>query len=497
MVGVVSRFACVWVPFFLAAAEERCEPRLRELPLAVVAGASPATRVVEANAMAREQGVEPGMTETEARARCPALVSRAHSHERVASARYALLDAALAVSPRVEAAAAGLVYVDTEGLDRLIGDPGAIGARLVREAGAIGLPARVGIAGSRTAVRVAARLGRRVTVIPSGRERAWLASAPLSLLDLSPDLSAAFARWGIRTLGELAALPRQGLLARLGPSGLRAHDLALGLDPGPFRPYAPPPFYREAQEIEWEVDSLVVLTAVFRGVLERLCARLQAGRVYVDALDVELRLATGGRHERAISLAYPAREVEPMLTLVGIELERHPPAAPVTEVALSANPVRVRAGQGGLWDSPAPPCRDLAFVLARLAALVGARKVGSPLLLDSHRPDAFRMVPFTPPSPQPLEESSEPDVARLVLRRLRPPRSVEVGTEGERPARLISDGSLARVVGCAGPWRASGEWWDSGTWARDEWDVALDDGRLCRLVRDRLAARWYLDGLYD
>jgi len=80
-----------------------------------------------------------------------------------------------------------------------------------------------------------------------------------------------------------------------------------------------------------------------------------------------------------------------------------------------------------------------------------------------------------------------------MLRRVRPARRVPVATDDERPSRV--DGQ--RVVGCAGPWRASGAWWDVEAWARDEWDVALGDGTLCRLARDLTTDGWSLDGVYD
>ena len=92
----------------------------------------------------------------------------------------------------------------------------------------------------------------------------------------------------------------------------------------------------------------------------------------------------------------------------------------------------------------------------------------------------------------------------LALRRLRPPRRIEVATDGtaraggRRPARVIVDGRPpVRVVTCAGPWRITGEWWDAHSWSRDEWDVELADGLLCRLARDRIQGHWYLDGVYD
>jgi protein ImuB len=119
------------------------------------------------------------------------------------------------------------------------------------------------------------------------------------------------------------------------------------------------------------------------------------------------------------------------------------------------------------------------------------------VLVDSHRSDAFTMLAFSPPSDAALADrrgaapaASSP---RLALRRMRPARRVEVETAGERPVRV----EARLVIASAGPWRASGEWWDREAWARDEWDVVLGDGTLCRLARDRLAGHWYLDGFYD
>ncbi len=498
-VSPVTRVACVWVPYFVAAAAERCEPALAERPLVVVRGAPPIARVVEANAAARESGAAPGMTETEARARCPELARRPFCEERVASAQHALLEEALAVSPRVEDAAPGLVYVETGGLHRLIGDDMAIGERLVRRARTVGLAAHVGIAGSRTVARVAARTARaRVVVVPAGSEQAALAEAPLTVLDLPPEMDGTLARWGVRTLGALARLPRAGLAERLGPAGVRAHDLALGRDPDPFRPWVPPPFWEEAQELDWEIDDLGALATVLGRVLERLTARLAAAHVWADALDVRLQL-TVGRHERTIALAQPTRDSRALGTLLGVELAARPPAASVTAVAVSARVVRVPPGQGRLGQ-PSPPCpRDLAALVARLTALVGAGDFGSPRLVDSHRPDAFTLAPFAPPEGDDrLEEDPDPGRGgRLMRRQLRPAPPVDVVVQGERPVRVRWRDADCTVVAGAGPWRTSGEWWDADAWARDEWDLLFDDGTLCQLARDRVTGTWTMDAIYD
>ena len=522
----MSRVACARVEAFAAAAVERCEPRLREQPLAVVTGAPPATRVVEANAHARAAGVRPGLSDAEACVRCPGLVRRPASADAEAAARHALLEACLAVSPRLEDGGPGLVHVDLAGLRGLFGSDADIAARLRRQARAVGLEVRVGIAATRAAASVAARVGPAVNALPPGDERAALASVPLRALEWPEGMAATFTRWGLQTLGDLAALPREGLGARLGAAGLDTHDRAMGVDRAPWVMWTPPVFWEEAQGLEWEIDTVPALAPVLDAVLGRLCARLSAAYLVADTLDVRLALTTGGHHVRAVTLAAPLSDVAALATLLVLEIEAHPPDAAVIGVAISAHVLPRRAAPGDLWQPPAPAPRELASVLARLTALLGGVNVGAPVALDSHRPDACTLTVFTgeaaavgeaagisdgtdigdtatndattPHATDADEASAVAPAGALALRRLRPPRPVAVNVADGRPARVTDPAAGALlVVTCAGPWRASGDWWDTNVWARDEWDVALTDGTVWRLAHDRLTNHWLLDAVYD
>jgi len=504
----MSAFACLVVPYFAAAALERVEPALRERPLAVIGGTSPMGRVLDANDAARAFGVHSAMTEAEARARCPEVALRGLCDEVATAARHALLDAALAVSPRVEDAAAGMVHVDTSGLERLIGDAAAVGRRLLREARHVGFTATVGLAESRAAARVAARLGPALTVVAPGRERATLADASIALLKPDVVTTATLERWGVRTLGQLAALPRAGVSARLGAEGLRLHDLACGHDREPFHAWTPPAFYQEARGLEWEIATIEGLRPVLLVVIERLAARLIVSHLAADALDIDLTLASGEHHHRRIPLAHPIADAKAMLDLALLDIEAHPPGAGITALAVTAQAVRAMPGQSGLWEPRLPASRDLATVLTRLTALVGAPSVGAPVVIDSHHPDAVTLTRFdagsrfrgdTPGRP-PIRAGAAPPsgVARpaLMLRRLRPPRAIAVDAD-DTPRTITWNGVRYAVTASAGPWRTSGAWWDADAWARDEWDVALADGTLCRVARDARTGAWVLDGVYD
>jgi protein ImuB len=375
----------------------------------------------------------------------------------------------------------------------------------------------------------------RCRIVPPGCERDVLADLPLAVLDLAPPLAETVARWGVATLGELAALPRDGLGTRLGRAGLDAQDEALGHDRTPFRPWSPPPFWEEAQGLDWEVDTWSGLEPMLRQLLERLTARLAAAHVSADTLRLALALASGAHDVRTVALASPSCDPRSMLVLAALELEARPLAAPVTSLAVSARAVRPEAAQATLGERPGPALRDLTETLVRLATLVGRDNVGSPVILDSYRADPVTLVPFAPPrvvdservneagaraapwlgrvrqrisrmrgleSP-PMIDGPPMTLAPLAFRRVRPPRRVDVTLAGDVPAQVVFHDALGgtsrpqRIVASAGPWCTSGEWWTTNGWAREEWDVALADGMLCRLVRDRMTGAWCLDGAYD
>src|SRR5262249_48788765 len=153
------------------------------------------------------------------------------------------------------------------------------------------------------------------------------------------------------------------------------------------------------------------------------------------------------------------------------------------------------AAQTGLFIPLAPEAERLEITLARLAKLVGADNVGSPELLDTHRPDSFQMKRFTV-NLNHKEHRGRDAKARssngyndqksaignrqcvMGFRIFRPPWRAEVHTVKGQPMRIDArakpSGKVSgRIIRAAGPWRASGDWWRSDVWARDEWDVTV------------------------
>jgi protein ImuB len=510
-----ARYACAWVPGFPAAALIRQDPALRGRPVAALRGT--ALRVVVAvTPEAAAGGARAGMSATEAATRVPDLVGRLADSEAEHAAAGALLDVAWATSPRVEVVEPGDLCLDLSGLAPLFGDERRIGERLHAAGEAVGLPVRIGIGATRTLARLAARAGGGILVVPPGAEQGFLAPRPLALLEPEPDLGLALERWGIGTLGALAALPTAALLARLGPPAVRLQALARGADAEPFVPHPPPEPCREAVTLDWDVPSLPALAFVLDRLLARLTARLALREAGAGVLRLTLRLADGGAHEHRLGLAAPLRDGRTLGRLLRTELETLRLPAPVVAVSIEAEPAPLAALQTDLFALPRPSPRELGEILGRLAALVGANQVGAPAVPDTHRPDAVALVPFPamndrlPPgrhtpvaamvdSHVSLESRPLPWVtgAALVRRRLVPPRPAQVECHAGRPVRVETAGLRGAVVAVAGPWQTTGEWWAETAWARAEWDVALPDGTACRLVQDLATGAWAIDAVYD
>lgn len=490
------RIACLYVPDFPLAAWLRGEPELRGAAVIVADGPTPRARLVAVSAAARRRGVGEGMTAAQALAVAGDLVVRAASAEAERAAHAALADVAYSFSPRVEDGEPGTVWFDADGLGGLFASEHELAQAALRRAAACALDAAVGIAGSKVSAELAARDGGGCAVVPPREE--WRLLAPLSLdrLAPSPALCETLRRWGLRTLGDLAALPASAVATRLGPEAAALARRARGEDAHPLAPRPLPLCFEEVSELDWSVDALEPFLFVVRGLLDRLVARLEVRGLVCGDLRLSLGLVDHGRDERTVTVAAPSNAVKALLTLVRVHLEAQPPRAAVERVRLAAVPERLRAAQLDLFRPAGPAPAQLAATLARLGALCGEGAVGAPAVADSHRPDAYALAPFAASASAPVvaEPAAPPPLA---VRAVRPPQPLEVFCQRDRPDFVRAPGCQGRVVSLAGPWRLAGEWWRADTLQRDYYDAQLTDGGLYRLYYDPTRQQWFLDGVYD
>jgi protein ImuB len=174
---------------------------------------------------------------------------------------------------------------------------------------------------------------------------------------------------------------------------------------------------------------------------------------------------------------------------------------PIVAVALSAEPIKPAGEQFGLFETTLRNPHQLSETLARLTALLGGDRIGTPVLEETHRPDAFRMQPFkwdivesAVPSGQSFDALRTAH-ATAALRRFRPAVSASVLQDEDTPSHVRSAEISGKIIAQRGPYFLSGNWWDEKSWARAEWDLQLQNGELvCAHERDGL---WKIDGVYD
>lgn len=504
-------FACVYIPDFLVQAVVRGQPPLEKSALAqnalaksalvLIGGAPPLWSVVAASPAAFEAGIQLGMTKAQvAQFGNVQICMRSEAQEQAAHA--ALLDAAWSVSPRVEDTVLDTVVLDLEGLSSLFGADETIAQELTRRVAAIGLVARVAVAANIEVAIHAARGFPGITIIPAGEERRRLGVLRVGVLTTEAETLDILERWGVATLQALAALPVLQLSERLGQEGVRLSDLARGIRQRALVLAQASSIFSEEMELDDAVEELEPLSFLLGRLLDQLCARLEARALAVRAVRVRFELQPSfekdfqtlredlrtkpevKQYQKVLTLPVPMRNPKTLLKLLRLQLQGDPPAAPIQKIYMTAEAAAPRVAQNGLFVPCGPDPEKLEVTIARLEKLVGEGNVGCAELLDSHRPESFRVARFVVASEQNkrrgkseshAKETSESRVAALTAFRVtRPAQAVRVELRNERPVRVYLQGMRGEVVAASGPWRGSGDWWQEDAWQQDDWDLEIE-----------------------
>src|SRR5271166_4871061 len=533
-------FACIFVPNFPVAAVFRAQPELRTRVVAILDGKPPLEKVFAVNQSAGRMGITPGMTKTQAEL-CPELTLRPRSLLQESAAHAAMLDCAQSFSPCVEDAALDTALLDLEGMESLFGSLPQIANAMSSRIAGFGLEANVALASNPDAAMLAARGFPGLTMISSGKEAEQLGSLPIDVLFaeqhageekkgadrpletrlFEAGLLETLDRWGVRNLRALAALPAISLSERLGQHGLRLQQLARGAASRTLVRVEEPAVFEETVELEYPIVLLEPLAFLLNRLLDQICARLASRALHTQEVRLTLglqNLAGPDNFCRTLRLPLPMLDAKLFLKLLQLDLNAHPPGAPIVKIHLAAEPARPRTAQGSLFQPPSPEPEKLELTLARIAGLVGEACVGSLELLDTYRAEGFRMRRFVPgvthagvthagvtqksvaqkDRPRKTSAPAEEKSAVAALRMFRPPLRANVTLENGELVRVVCSKKKevqGNVLWKAGPWRSSGDWWEREAWARDEWDVALqteDNVALYRLVHDLLGGGWFV-----
>ena len=442
-----------------------------------------------------------------------------------------LAEFAYAFSPMVEESSCSTVVLDVTGCEFLFGSAYELATEISTRAqklvmdGGLDTKVNVALAANPDASIHAAKNLEGITFISPAEELTALGDLPVTALQYSlvqvDDKQAAeifetLRLWGIGSFRDFAALPVAGVAERLDQAGVRLQQLARGKTERHLKLKQPAREFKASLELEHPVAELEPLSFIFARLLNQLCATLNAYALATNELLVQMMLDDQTTHERRLTLPYAMRDHKVLLKLLLLDTEMHPPAAAVMAISINCEPVKPRMLQNGLFIPLAPEPEKLELTLARIAKLVGEGNVGSPVLLDTHRPDAFLLKHFTVKTKHDFskrrrrsanEQSVISNRQCLGFRMFRPairamvqaPRGIPTQVSAWDKHRSIH----GKVINVAGPWRTTGDWWREDRWARDEWDVAVESGALqrstalYRLYRELASGTWFVEGSYD
>jgi protein ImuB len=435
-------------------------------------------------------------------------------------AELSLTEFAYGFSPIVEEVRTSTVVIDIEGCELLFGSPYELAkevserAKKSRTEGGLESPLNVAVAANPDAAIHAATYLQGITYVSPGEELTCLGEFSVERLDhslinlekkVADEILETLRLWGVRSFADLASLPVAGVSERLGQAGIKLQQLAAGKAERHLKVKQPAPVFAHSLELEHAITELEPLSFILARLLHQLCAALSAYALATNEVCVAMQLENRTAHERKLALPHPMRDHKVLLKLLLLDTEMHPPQAAVRSVSISCEPVKPRVLQNGLFVPLAPAPDKLELTLARLAKLVGEENIGSPTVLDTHRPDAFSVKRFTlVTKPDRRKRRQIGNQQCLGFRMFRPPLRAIVQADQGWPTQVSAWGKqrsvYGKVVSAAGPWRTTGDWWRDDRWARDEWDVTLERSgqqTLYRIYKELKTETWFVEGNYD
>ncbi len=397
-----------------------------------------------------------------------------------------ILDALDAVTPLIEDVRPGTAFLDMHGMP---GNPGDWCKRIRALLAPFGLTARVGAGPNRFCAHAATWIGDGTWIEPGG-EAAHLSELALDVLELEPNVVERLQLLGVTTLGQLAALPHGPFVRRFGREAARWHDAARGIDRSPFTPRGHAIAIEASMYGEGSAESEAAVVFALRVLIGRICSDLERCGKRASALQVDVELDNAETARFDVQLAAATSQERAMLDVLRAKLEGTTFPAPLVGLRVRALGLEEGGELVPLLCGDEIDRASVAVVLARLEALLG-EPVRRAQTRNAHPlEERFVYKPFVLPKRDPAGATAAS--VRLVPQlRLLTVTEVDVRLRRGEPA-AVGD---REVCSCAGPWRIEDGWFTALHVMRDEYDVLLDDGEICRIYRQ--GDRWYLRGSYD
>ena len=453
----------------------------RSEPWAVTDGA----HVAICNGQAREKGIRPGTSLATACALAPALNHRQRDPAAEAAALEQVAAWAVQFTPAVTLQPPRGLLLEVEGSLRLLGGIGKILEAIKRDTADMGYTLSVACAPTAGAAWLLARGGAEQVFAGSRAIREAISPLPVRVLDCDAQTLETLAAIGVRSLGDLLALPRDGTARRFGQRVLDQLDRALGHLPEARMFFTAPPRFDAALELAADITSAEVLLFPAKRLLTQLAGYLAARCAGIQRFRLTLGHEDAPETALEIGLATPSRDAGRFVILARERLAATSLAAPVTRMRLTAGEIFTLAGDSGsLFPDRTSDAGDWARLVERLSARLGQEAVHGLAPRAEHRPE--RAWQATAPGAGAAQAARSPRPLWL-LERSRPLDEMD-----SKPQ--YHDGPLALI---AGPERIESGWWDGDDVKRDYFIAQTPDRATLWVYRERRQpGGWYLHGIF-
>ena len=339
---------------FFVEVERLRDPGLRGLPV-MVGGLGDRGVVASASYEARRYGVHSAIPTAHAKRLCPKGAFLPTDHRRYREVSEEVFAVFRSFTPLVEGVSLDEALLDVAGLRLSFPDGAAVGEAIrqrLREQ--LGLPGSVGVAPNKLLGKLASETAKPdgLMRVRAGAELAFLHPLPVrSLRGVGEATHAALEQLGVRTVGDLAAIPRVTLMRRLGEAaGGLLYELARGLDPRPVEPDGPAKSVSVEQTYGRDVHGREILDGELLSQCDRLAGRLRRMGLAGSVLTLKVRFADFTTLTRSATLAPPTDVTKHLFVAARELLGRVPLGRPVRLLGV---------GVSGLLDGEAP--RQLAI----------------------------------------------------------------------------------------------------------------------------------------
>ncbi len=498
------RFACAIVPNFPIAVIIKEEPGLASSPLALTDQPLESALILALNDYASHSEVTIGMTAAQGHSHCPDLIVRQRNSTKERQLADTLLTALQTLSPFVEELADGVYALDASGLQFVYRSEHEFAEKIVACVKSHGVPVTVGIAKNKFIAQVAATvtISGSVRIILPGAEQEFLQPLSIAHLPVSEETREKLHDLGLKTMGQVAVFPANELIERFGDDGFMLSRLSRGEDPAFFLPDIPVEQLARTTSLTFTTSNTATITFHVERILQTLLEQLQSTGRACRAVVVTYHLENKSDRSLRLTLDQPAASASPFLRQLRLKMERLTLGAGVTTITVTlseTSPLILEqlAFQQKAGRSVSAPLPDT------LAAMPIQSTLYAPELLAAHLPEKnFRLIPLATSKKSKAATSTDRlshtySRHRLFgLRLLQPPKPTDIVVKNGQPSLLTARRTFRPIERQSGPWKLSGGWW-CDDFDRFYYEIRTEDKQLYLVFYDRLASRWFLQGIFD